>query len=137
MRWTVMIMASALAGCAATPEQVERQAATNAKETAGLEQALAGLAPGARSTCLPVAARTQTQTDVYGDAIVYRVSGDLKYVNNTTGGCERAGVQRDILVSRQPTGRACRGDIVQTVDPVARFATGSCALGDFVEYRRR
>lgn len=138
MRWVAMgVTAAALAGCAATPAEMERQQAVAAEEAAGLEQELAGLTPSGRSTCLPTSGRTQVQTEVYGSAIVYRVSRNLKYVNETTGGCDSGGARDDILITGSPIGRACSGDIVQTVDRVARFPTGSCALGDFVAYRRQ
>jgi hypothetical protein len=42
----------------------------------------------------------------------------------------------DALVTRQFGSQMCRGDIARSADLVAGFQTGSCALGEFIPYRR-
>lgn len=134
MRLSASLFAVALAGCAATPAQQERAAAMGVKAQDDLARELAGLTPGEPSTCLPEPVRQQLSSKAFGPTIVYAASSDMKYRNDTSGGCERAGL--DVLVSQTPTGRVCRGDILRTVDRVSGFQTGACTLGDFVPYRR-
>ena len=68
-----------------------------------------------------------------GRRVVFRRSRDVKYRNDASGSC---GGPNDILVTRTPQVRLCAGDIVQLVDRASRFPSGSCTLGEFVEYRR-
>lgn len=135
MRPSILPMFAALAACSTTPERQEQAGAAQAESQEKLAAELAGLVPGEPIACLPEPSRTQVSTTVFGPTIVYRVSRNVKYRNDTLGGCERLS-RGDILVSRTPTGRVCRGDILRTFDPVSRFETGGCALGDFVPYRR-
>ena len=84
-------------------------------------------------TCLPTL--PTTQVTAYGKTLIYSSGRSLKYRSDTTGGCEN--VERgDILVTVSNGGRTCQGDISQTVAPVGRMVTGSCALGPFTEYRK-
>jgi len=95
---------------------------------------VAGLTPGAPVNCIS-AQRNTRGLKAIGPRLIYRVSRNLVYVNETAGGCE--GVARgDILVTRAFTGGLCRGDIAQTVSYPAPIPTGNCALGSFVPYRK-
>lgn len=124
------------AACASTPAETARSTARAQATDNKLAAQLAGLTPGPATTCLPLTARSgNLQTKGYGSTILYTVSRDLVYRNETTGGCENI-ARGDALVTVQPEGRACRGDIVTTFDTASRTTTGSCALGDFVPYRR-
>ena len=136
MRPLILPMLAALAACSTTPEQQEQAVAAQAETQGKLAAELAGLTPGEPIACLPEPARTQEATAAFGPTLVYRVTRNVKYRNDTLGGCERLS-RGDILVSRTPTGRTCRGDILRTLDPVSRFDTGSCTLGNFVPYRRQ
>lgn len=95
---------------------------------------LAGKTAGPPVDCIDTR-RGTAQTSAYGDKLVYRFGGKLLYVSDTAGGCETV-ARGDILVTRQFSTQLCRGDIAQTVDRVARFPTGSCALGPFTPYRK-
>ena len=75
------------------------------------------------------------QVSSYGPTLLYRVSNSLIYRTDTTGGC--ADLDRNILITRTPTGQTCRGDIATTIDTASRFMTGSCSFGEFVPYRKR
>jgi hypothetical protein len=125
--------AALVGGCAATPEQQARTAERRADSAARLDKALAGFTAEQPQSCMPIT--NPRRTEYYGDTIIYEVSGNLVYRNDTTGGC--ALERDDILVTSTPLGRLCRGDIARTVDRASRFNTGSCALGDFVPYRKR
>ena len=135
MRIMLMIpfAAAALGACtqtqAETAEAVQAQAVTQAE----LDKELAGLVPGKPQACIDQF-RSQ-QVKAYGPSIVYQVSSGLEYRSDTAGGCERVG-RGDILVTRSYSGRLCRGDIAQTIDPVSRFPTGSCSFAEFVPYRK-
>jgi hypothetical protein len=101
---------------------------------AKLDKALAGLTPGAPTSCIPLAYPTLS-THTYGRTILYSRGRDEVYRNDTGGGCEAAG-NGDILVQVEQEGRPCAGDIIRTVDPVSHISSGSCALNQFVPYRR-
>lgn len=135
MRPFALAALATLAACTTTPAQEERAAAAQADTEAALAVELAGLVPGEPSDCLPGPARTQMTSEGFGSTIVYRVSRDLKYRTEASG-CEGVGRRDDILITRTPVGRTCRGDIAQTVDRTTRFPTGSCSFGSFVPYRR-
>ncbi len=135
MRVLAAILALTLAGCTTSLREAERSANAAAAAQDALAGELAGLVPGQPSACLPQPGRVQLSSRGFGSTIVYEVSRDLKYRNDTTGGCEGVG-RGDILVTSTPTGRVCRGAIARTVDRGSAFHTGSCALGDFVPYRR-
>ena len=123
------------AGCAATPAETARARADASSTAADLSTALAGLTPEGTSDCISALPQTRS-TKAYGPVILYTVSRGLIYRNDTSGGCE--GVARgDILVTKSPSGRVCRGDIGQTIQPFSRVPTGSCSLGAFTTYRRR
>ena len=123
---------AALAGCAATPREQAAMAERNARDAARLDQRLAGYTAGEPVSCLPV--NTTRRSEYFGDTILYEVSGKLVYRNDTSGGC--AIDRGDILVTSTPIGSLCRGDIARTVDRASRFPSGSCALGEFVPYRK-
>jgi hypothetical protein len=135
MRIPVVALAVILAGCTSSPREAERTAMAQAAQEQALQAELAGLVPGQPTACLPAPTRTQLASEGYGATILYTAGRNLKYRNDTTGGCERI-ARGDILVTRSPSDRSCRGDIATTVDRQTGFQTGSCALGDFVTYRR-
>ena len=124
-----------LTACSTTPREAERAVAVDARAQDALAAELAGLVPGEPTACLPQPGRVPVTSKGYGSTIVYRVSGALKYRNDMNGNCPAAG-RDDILITRTPQSRSCRGDIVQTIDRTSRFPTGGCAFGDFIPYRR-
>lgn len=135
MRSIVMmpLAAAVLAACTQTPAETAASTRAAAVTQEALTKELAGLVPGKPQACVDQF-RSQ-QVKAYGASIVYQVTGGLKYRSDTAGGCERVG-RGDILVTRSYSGRLCRGDIGQTIDPVSRFPTGSCSFADFVPYRK-
>jgi hypothetical protein len=129
----VIVAALALAGCAQSPADIARAQARDQAAQAELGKQLAGLTATDTSDCLQQ--YQSTSLKAYGPTLVYTVSNSLKYVNNTSGGCE-AIEQGDILVTKSPSGRLCRGDIGTTVSSSSRSQTGSCSLGSFTTYRK-
>lgn len=117
------------AGCALAKDRP-----ADAVVQAKLDKALAGLTPGTPTSCIPITLPT-LNSRTYGRTILYSRGRNEVYRNDTAGGCEAAG-NGDILVSVEHEGRPCSGDIVRTVDPYTHITSGSCALGQFVPYRR-
>lgn len=133
MRNILPLMVLALtAGCAMTPEQTAREAASDARDQARLEQRLAGYVPGEPRSCIPL--QRNDQMTIYGDTLVFR-DGRTLYRTTTNGGC--FGLKRDdIVVTRNFGSQRCRGDIVRTVDRTSAFPTGACTYGEFVPYTK-
>jgi len=133
MRYLILPLVIALAGCAQTPAQEAAATQRRAAEQQGLAKELAGLVPDKPTMCL-TNFRTR-QLKAYGPTLIYSEGRNLKYRSDTAGGCE--GVARgDILVTVSPTGQLCSGDIARTVSPTSRIPSGSCSLGEFIPYRK-
>lgn len=134
-----LLSLTAVAACvtltaAAPADRSTRAAERAARDAAAFQKEIVGLTPGKPLSCLPISRQSLPMKGI-GSKLVYRDSRKLVYVSEAPG-CEGVG-RGDVLVTRQFTGRACRGDIAQTVDRVARFPTGSCALGEFTPYRAK
>ncbi len=127
-----LLAAVALASCTATPQEIARTDAAEAEQAGKLEKRLAGLVPGKPQSCVPYSQIRGSNS--YGQTILYQHGTRQFYRNDTSPGC-RIGFN-DIMVTQTPISQLCRGDIVTLVDRNTGFPTGSCALGDFVPYRR-
>jgi hypothetical protein len=68
-------------------------------------------------------------------AVVFEGPGSLVYLNRFNGVCDNL-VDGVSLRLSTPTGRLCRGDIVQMFEPMDGSSRGACALGDFTPFRR-
>jgi hypothetical protein len=123
-----------LAACTPTAADLQRQADAAAGARAALDRELAGLVPERPQSCVSQFELRGGGLKAFGDTLVYS-SGSTRYVNRTTGGCERVG-EDSILVTRTPSAQLCSGDIATTVDRTSQFQNGSCGLGEFVRYRR-
>jgi len=82
-------------------------------------------------TCIPLADARGAKA--FDDALVYRVSRRLTYVNKASG-CN-AFDPDPIFVTDVRGGQLCRGDVVQLVSRVGGIAGPVCILGDFTPYR--
>lgn len=133
MVFAFSVLIAGLTGCTRTPQDIARAEAATQATRDKLGKALAGLSPAETTDCISNFPSNSLTT--YGPTLVYSVNNNLKYVNDTGGGCEAA-EGGDILVTRSPTGRLCRGDFATTVAPVSRIQSGSCSLGSFTVYRK-
>lgn len=97
-----------------------------------LNKELARLTPQQPVDCIDTRFRN-VSLEAIGTKLIYRESRNRMYVSETAGGCENV-ARGDALVTRQFGPRLCRGDIATTVDRIARFQTGSCAIGPFTPY---
>ncbi|MFD1949293.1 hypothetical protein ACFSGX_00755 [Sphingomonas arantia] len=98
-----------------------------------LDKLIGNRVAGAPVDCIDLPRARSSETVSNPDTIVYRVGQSL-YVNQPAGGC---GFRFDpIIVSRTPSTRLCRGDIITAVDRASRMQQGSCGLGMFTPYAK-
>ena len=127
-----LIALALLGGCASAQNQAA-EAERRAKAEAEIADTLEGLAAGEPRDCIDQTRVNNIET--YAGTILYRVSQREIYRNNVSGGC--FGLARgDIVVTRTATSQLCHGEIIHTVSPGSSIPSGSCALGDFIPYRR-
>ena len=132
MRIVIPLIAVALSGSAVAADRATQRQTDEEK----LAAALSGLVPdGKPADCLDQYRASPAQIESYGGTILYTVSKNLVYRNDTGGGCENI-ARGDIFVTQSNAGRLCRGDIGRTVSQIGGAMTGSCALGSFVAYRK-
>ena len=133
MRTIILILATgaALSACAIQNSPAAEKKA--ASEAVRLEVALAGRVAGKPQSCLPP--RDTNGPESFGETTLLFHSGNVIYRTETSGSCGRAG-RDDILVTQIYGSSLCRGDISHTVDRTSQFPSGSCAMGDFVPYRK-
>lgn len=121
----------AAASCATTPEQRAEREERAANE---LDVALAGLVPGEPQTCVNM--RELGSSETIGErTILYRANPGLIYRNDPPGGCPGLD-ENAAMVTRTPTSQLCSGEIIRVIDNQTGTFRGSCALGEFVPYRR-
>lgn len=134
MRKLLLLPLIALAGgCAMDGEMSARQALRETEDMRRLDALLAGRVAGEPRSC--VNSRDLRGPTAYGERTLVFREGSTVWVNQTSGGCDDAG--RDALITRQFGPQLCRGEIARTADLTSGFESGSCALGDFVPYRKR
>lgn len=100
-------------------------------DSADIAEALAGKVAEKPRTCIPL--DDARGAKVYNDAILYRVSRRLTYVNNAKG-CNSFDPD-PIFVSEVRGSQLCRGDVMRLVSRVGGFQGSFCILGDFTPYR--
>ncbi|ONF95561.1 hypothetical protein [Sphingomonas jeddahensis] len=124
-------MAGAAAVSAASAAD-DRRPGPYERQRIQLEKELSRLTPQPQVDCIDTRFRNVSLRAI-GNKLIYRESRKRIYVSETAGGCENV-ARGDALVTRQFGPRLCRGDIATTVDRVARFQTGTCAIGPFTPY---
>lgn len=127
-----LIALALLGGCASAQNQAA-EAERRAKAEAEIADSLEGLTAGEPKDCIDQTRVNNIET--YAGTILYRVSSREIYRNNVSGGCFGL-AHGDIVVTRTPTSRLCRGEIIHTVSPGSSMPSGSCSLGDFIPYKR-
>jgi hypothetical protein len=125
-----MLAFAALCGCTAQPEPP-----ITPKEQASLDAALAGRTARPPVTC--VSQHLLRGNRGFGEGVILfeGPTGRTVYVNRPPGGCPELNPFRALRI-KTTTGQLCRGDIVTVFDATSGIEYGSCALGDFVEYRK-
>lgn len=125
----------ALASCATTPEQRAAQTRSDAEIQAKLDKALAGFERAGPPQACVNERRGDYQTTTIGDTILYRFGRDQIFLNRAPG-CQSAERGDALILVNYQAGLLCSGQIIRTTDTLTRIQTGSCALGEFVPYRR-
>lgn len=82
--------------------------------------------------CIP-RTRLRRSTAASDDVLLYD-DGSTVYVNTPYLGCPRA--RDNTMISSTPIGRLCSGDIVLVQDLRINVPLGSCALSEFVPFRK-
>lgn len=100
-------------------------------DAADMAKELAGKVAEKPRTCIPL--DDARGAKIYRDAILYRVSRRLTYVNDAKG-CTSFDPD-PIFVSEVRGSQLCRGDVVKLVSRVGGFQGPFCILGDFTPYR--
>lgn len=129
--FALVAIAGALAGTAAVSQTGDRATARDLKL---MDQWLGGRQPGRAVSCIP---HSQIRSTYYvgGRTILYRMRNGTVYRNEPPGGCP--GLNSNLaLETRNPTGLLCSGEIATVRDYAQGFSPGSCALGEFVPYRK-
>ena len=122
-----------VAGCATTPPS-QSQLRAQARDAAKLEETLAGYTPGKPVNC--VENRDLRGPEAYGEhTLLFRTSRKLIWQTETSGSCD-AVAHGDALITNQFSSRLCQGDIARTANLQVGFESGSCAIGEFVPYRK-
>lgn len=99
-----------------------------------LSAALRGRVAGPPLNCVPQR-NLRGSRSIGEGAILFQGNNGMAYVNRPRSGCPII-TQSKALITQTPSTQLCQGDIVNVVDPVANFSFGSCALGEFIPYRR-
>lgn len=130
MRILLLAAAAGIAACATASTPAQRTAEAQAR----LDELLAGKTAGPATRCLPLY-RKLDMKPIDDQTIVFAGRGTA-YVNHTRGSCNIQGRDHYALVTRTFKSTLCSGDIAQVVDPINGIQVGSCAMGDFIPYRR-
>ena len=94
---------------------------------------LAGRTAGTPRSCVSIDSAASLR--IVDAATVLYTTGSTVWLNRLASQCP--GVSGfDILITHPTGSQYCRGDFVQSVDPVSKIPGPSCVLGDFIPYRR-
>lgn len=131
MKPLVIILALAASGCAtggaAAPEGRDETAELSAR----LAGATFGRVPGPPVSCITLAEVRGNRA--LGSELVLFEGNDGRQWVNRVGSCPGLNYGRELRIA-SATGRLCRGDTAQTVDPRTGQAVGGCTMGDFLTY---
>lgn len=105
--------------------------ATQRDDSAELAKELAGKVAEKPRICIPLTEANSAK--IYKDALVYRSSRQLTYVNASKG-CSSFDPD-PIFINQVYGSQLCRGDVVQTISRIGNIAGPFCVLGDFTPYR--
>lgn len=96
---------------------------------------LAGRTVGEPVSCVQLNRISSTRI-VDATAIIYKQSSRLWYVNQPDRGrCSLLKPDR-VLITRTPSTRLCRNDVVTIAEAGSPITYGACGLGDFVPYTK-
>jgi hypothetical protein len=124
MRLAIILIGTALAGCAAPqptgPPQQPRE--------------LAGRVAGSAQRCVLIQASESLRVSDNDRHTLLYGSGKTIWANSLGSSCGFN--SNDILVSQPLGSYYCRGDIIRSFDRFSRIPGPSCILGEFVPFTR-
>lgn len=121
------------AGCTAYAGGYDSAAADPAAAQAKVDEAVAGRVAGTPVQCVPNR-DVESKTSLTSDLMLFRVRGDVVYLNQTRGPCNLkpwAAWKRQTI-----SPNLCSGEIIDVFDPRSGVPLGSCSLGEFTPYTR-
>jgi hypothetical protein len=95
---------------------------------------LSGRTAGAPQRCVPIERDLSLRADEGDRHTLLYGQGRRIWANHLAPNCSFD--RSDVLVIKPIGSDYCRGDFVQSFDPVSRFPGSSCILSDFVPYTR-
>lgn len=122
-------VAAALAGCMTQPPPTR-----TAEAQAEFQRLTAGRVAGPSLTCLP-SYRADNMVRIDEGTVVFKDGGTV-YVNRLHGQCDGLNNGFYTLVTKSHGSGLCRGDIAHVTDISTGMVVGSCAIGEFIPYRR-
>jgi hypothetical protein len=127
---SLLLAAGVLTGCATQQPPATR----SAEKQAEFEKLVAGKVPGQPISCLPHY-RAGNMVPIDDSTVVFK-DGSRVYVNHLIGECSLLKSGFYTLVTRSSGTGMCRGDIANVADVSTGSILGSCAIGDWVPYKR-
>ncbi len=132
-----LLIATALAGCAAAPPAPNAPLRSPSGQRA-YQNLFAGKVPQAPVNCVPQY-NANDMSVIDGRTLAFRVGSGFNtvYMVHLTPGCENVANGPYALVSRSfGGGGLCTGDIQQVTDTMANSPAGSCSVAAIIPYAR-
>lgn len=124
-----------LASCATPGDRTDSETALTESQQKKLDARLAGRTAGEPVSCIN-RFEGRKMTVISDDVIIFGNSRNSRtiFVNKPNPGCN--GADRHILVTRSPSTRLCKGDIIELKDRYTGAFFGSCTWSEFVPYTK-
>lgn len=127
MHWKFLVAGLFAAGAASVVYAASR---TPAEE---LDREIGSWVAGPPQECIDL--RRVTASRALGDTMLFKVRSAIKYRTDSPG-CPAAKIGAT-LVTNPDSSHLCKGDIVGLVDLDNGIQEGSCAVGEFIPYKRK
>ena len=132
MKQLFLALPLAFAGCSTTPAASTQKGPDETAElSARLSGATFGRVPGPPVSCVTLA-EVRGNRALGRELILFEGTSGRQWVNRV-GNCPGLDYGRTLRVNA-PSGRLCRGDAVQVMDPGSQAVLGSCTMGDFLTF---
>ncbi|MEZ5710541.1 MAG: hypothetical protein R3E02_14260 [Blastomonas sp.] len=129
-----LLAAAPMAAIATAPDDLPESAAKlDGKAMAKLSRLVEGRERGKPVSCI-AGNRVRQYSALSDDLLMYRTHDGTVYLNAPHGGCN--GAKHNAIVSVRPVSTICSGDILTVEDLTVGMTVGSCALGEFIPYRK-
>ena len=130
----LLVLPLAMSACSAS-EVADAPAPIAEKQAKQMAKELDGKIPGEPVSCITTT-NARDAIRISDDTLLYRVSGNLVYLNKLRSTCPGLARRDDIMVVETYSGQYCRGDFIRQVDRFSGIQGPSCSFGDFIPYRK-